>query len=252
MTREYARRAAFLGIIAWASLCLLTVGIAPHLRDQLSTVWVFSGLLGLASAVGLIEVVKAEQRQHDLRARSVKRTKRDELTGLPNHWEFDRLINIMVGDARMHDLRLSLLLIDIDSLQAVNKRNGYATGDEVLREVGRCVLTSTRGADLVSRFDDDGFAVVLADVEDEACHEIMERLRGHVRDAVSAGKLPVTVSVGAAVLATDEAVSDLQHRAELALLNSKAEGGNKTSFHDGQGITNIGQRPSAVATLKIG
>jgi len=251
LTREYARRAAFLGVIAWASLCLLTVGIAPHLRDQLSVVWVLSGLLGLASAVGLVEVVKSEQRKHELRARSMKQTKRDGLTGLPNRWEFDRLINIMVSDACMHDLKLSLLLVDIDSLQSVNKRIGYAAGDEVLRAVAQCVLTSTRGADLVSRYDEDGFAVVLADVDDDACRGIMDRLRGHVRDAVSAGDVPVTVSVGAAVLAQDEEVCDLQHRAELALFNAKGEGGNASSFHDGEHFINPGRSVSAL-TLKIG
>lgn len=248
LTREYARRAAFIGLIAWTSLCLLTVGIVPYLRDQLSVLWILSGLLGLASAVGLIEVVKAEQKNHDLRARAMKRSKRDELTGLPNRWEFDRLINIMIGDARMHDLKLCLLLIDIDSLQSVNRHAGYAVGDEVLTDVARCVLTSTRGADLVSRYDEDGFAVVMADVNSDKCVEVMERLRGHVRDVVSANKIPVTVSVGAAEIIGDEDVSDLQHRAELALFNSKSEGGNVTSFHDGEQVTNVRESPA----LRIG
>ncbi len=240
MTREFARRAAFLGIVAWVSLCLLIIGVIPSLRDQFSSMWVLSGLLGLASAVGLIEVVKAERQSHAQGLSTMAKSKRDELTGLPNRWEFDRLINIMASDAQNHDLRLALLLIDVDALQLVNQRVGYSDGDNILQEVARCVLAATRGADLVSRFDNDEFAVVLTDVDEATCATVMDRLCKRVKDCVSAADVPVTVSVGATSIQADDSVNAFVDRAQLALFRSKSEGGNMACYHNGEALKSVG------------
>ncbi|MFK7822362.1 MAG: GGDEF domain-containing protein, partial [Planctomycetaceae bacterium] len=180
MKTDLVKRAALLGGIAWASLCLLTVGLAPSLQPQLSQLWIISGLMGLASALGLLQVVKRDDSSNkaELVAASRPASRIDSLTGLPNRWEFDRLINIMIADAQDHQLPLSLLLIDVDQMQEINQREGYMGGDEVLCKVTRSIIKALRGADLVCRYHHDDFAAVLADLDARSCSAVVDRLRG--------------------------------------------------------------------------
>lgn len=247
MSREFVRRAALLGIIAWVSLCLIAIGLVPQLLEGLSPVLVFSGLLGLASAVGLLEVVKSEQLRHAAQIANRQQSRRDALTGLPNRWEFDRLINIMISDAQDHDLELSLLLIDVDGLHRINQSGGYTTGDEILGQVARLVITATRGADLLARYGDDEFAVVLADVDRPTCEQIMERVRTRVQETVRHQADAVSVSLGASSMLRDDPADQLIHRAELALFQSKSEGRNRCSLHDGEELRLVG-RPATKAS----
>ncbi len=238
MSREFVKRAALLGAIAWASLCLMTAGLVPELHTKFSHIWVLSGLFGLASAVGLVEVVKRDQERYSESMDTRRRPRHDELTGLPNRWEFDRLINIMIADAQDHDLSLSLVIIDVDAMKNINLKEGYSTGDEILQEVTRSIVAATRGADLLCRYGDDEFAVLLSDLDARSCETVVRRLRSHLQDRVSI-KQPVTVSLGAASLQKSDSANCLVRRAELALFRSKSDGRDRGCYHDGQQLLEL-------------
>ena len=237
---DLVKRAALLGGIAWASLCLLTVGLSPSLQTQLSNLWITSGLLGLASALGLIQVVKrdSDARKAELTAASNPQSRLDSLTGLPNRWEFDRLINIMIADAQDHQLPLSLLLIDVDQMQQINQREGYMGGDDILCKLTKSIIKTVRGADLVCRYDDDEFAVVLADLDKRSCESVLDRLRGQLQECVSI-EGGVTVSLGASTLSATDSASCLVRRAQLALFRSKSDGKDRGCYHDGDQLMDV-------------
>lgn len=239
MSRDFVKRAALLGIIAWASLCLLTVGLVPDIKTQFSHLWVLSGLFGLVSSVGLVQVVKRDQERHSSESQAIRRRSRhDELTGLPNRWEFDRLINIMIADAQAHDLSLSIILIDVDAMKDINVKEGYSTGDEILQEVTRSIVAATRGADLLCRYGDDEFAVLLSDLNAKSCETVVRRLRSHLHDRVSI-ESAVTLSLGAATLQNSDSADCLIRRAELALFRSKSNGRDQGCYHDGEKLLDL-------------
>jgi hypothetical protein len=58
---EIAKRATFLGIVAWVSTCLIAVGMFPTIATEFSGLFMLNGLFGLAASVGLHEVVKRDK-----------------------------------------------------------------------------------------------------------------------------------------------------------------------------------------------
>src|SRR5207342_185386 len=56
---------------------------------------------------------------------------------------------------------LALLLVDVDDLKRVNDLRGHATGDELLVDVGKTILTSLRRHDRAFRVGGDEFAIML-------------------------------------------------------------------------------------------
>lgn len=149
----------------------------------------------------------------------------DALTGLSNRRRFDAdLLNMKSQDA--------LLLIDIDHFKQVNDTFGHAVGDEVLREVARCLSSQIRMRDTVYRYGGEEFAVILRRVAPTSLAKASER----IREAVEHCCLPVmdggsvTISIGVAVWADQ---TSLMKRADEALYAAKRAGRNRVHIHPG-------------------
>lgn len=163
---------------------------------------------------------------------------RDELTGLLNRREFDRLLVEEQDRALRFGHPLGLLMIDVDHFKQVNDSHGHPAGDTVLREVARRLTTNLRNVDRVARFGGEEFAAVLVQTDRAAALDMAQRIRTSIeRDSILAGQalaLNVTVSVGVAIL-TDDARSavELLAAADKALYGAKAAGRNRVvSFPD--------------------
>jgi two-component system, cell cycle response regulator len=76
---------------------------------------------------------------------------RDELTGLLNRREFDRILADEEERARRFGHTLGLVIIDIDRFKAVNDAHGHPAGDAVLQEVARRIAGVVRTVDRVAR-----------------------------------------------------------------------------------------------------
>lgn len=157
---------------------------------------------------------------------------RDELTGLLNRREFDRVLHDEQDRAKRFGHALSLLMIDVDHFKAINDTHGHPTGDVVLREVARRVASQTRDVDRVARFGGEEFALVLVQTDRAAAQEVAERVRQAVAASAIAGTngpvLQLTVSVGVATLPDDaSSAAALVAAADKALYGAKAGGRNR-------------------------
>ncbi|MEY2881394.1 MAG: hypothetical protein RLZZ15_3774, partial [Verrucomicrobiota bacterium] len=86
---------------------------------------------------------------------------RDQLTGLLNRREFDRILAEEDERARRFGHALALVMVDIDHFKAVNDTHGHPAGDAVLREVARRVADEVRTVDRVARFGGEELAMIL-------------------------------------------------------------------------------------------
>lgn len=160
----------------------------------------------------------------------------DQLTGLLNRREFDRIITEEAERSKRFGHTFALILVDIDHFKQVNDRHGHLAGDAVLREVARRLQRGLRSVDRLARFGGEEFVLVLMETDEAKAVALAERLRGQVAaepfEAGTAAPLPVTISAGVAVFPRDGAtIPAVIDAADKALYAAKAEGRNRVTAY---------------------
>lgn len=141
----------------------------------------------------------------------------DELTGLLNRRSFRPLFDKMAREAQDHRQPLSLVLLDIDNLHAVNEAHGSKHGDRLLIAVAAVLQDAAGSTDILGRHEGDGFMLALPGTSAAKALELGERIRKAIANTsldVDGSKLDASVSIGLA--------SFPAHVADAALLPDKA------------------------------
>lgn len=142
----------------------------------------------------------------------------DLLTDLPTFNHFSRRLGDEFARSRRMGRHLSVVLIDVNNLTAVNKEYGVRAGDEVLRHVAKAVDGTRRFSDIVARLGDDEFGVLLLDTGAEGVTAFIERLEERLaRESASADVGGRTVSLWAGVASGSAVLLPEMTRAEAVL-----------------------------------
>jgi diguanylate cyclase (GGDEF)-like protein len=156
---------------------------------------------------------------------------RDELTGLLNRREFDRIMAEEEERARRFGQPLSLVVIDLDLFKSINDRHGHAAGDAVLKEAAARMAESIRTVDRAARIGGEEFALILVQTDRASALEVARRAISSVaKGEVKTGALSiaVTASAGVATLPSDAlTAADLFSAADKALYSAKGAGRNR-------------------------
>lgn len=142
----------------------------------------------------------------------------DLLTNLPTFNFFQRRLGDEFLRSRKMGKLVSVVLIDVNNLTAVNKEYGVRAGDEVLRHVSKAIDETKRYNDVVSRLGDDEFGVLLLDCGEQGVRAFIERLEERLaRESAMADVGGRSISLWAGVC-SGSAVSEPQMvRAEQVL-----------------------------------
>jgi mutator protein MutT len=162
----------------------------------------------------------------------------DPRTGSLNaHYLHDRLAEELDRAAR-YDRPLSVLLIDVDDLGALNDRYGAHVGDQVLSQLVALMKKNARAIDRVGHAGGGGFVLLLPETPVGAAFGIAERLRADIaarriearRETEGAPVLVrCTISCGVASVRGRAGVGEsLLARADAALWQAKLTGRNRT------------------------
>ena len=92
---------------------------------------------------------------------------------------------------------LTVSLVDIDNLRAINERYGRTTGDQILQDSVRRINTSVRRTDSFGRYGADEFLVILLGADAEQGLIVGERIQTAICDEdflINSHSLHVTVS----------------------------------------------------------
>lgn len=142
----------------------------------------------------------------------------DLLTNLPTFNHFQRRLGDEFTRSRRMGKLVSVVLIDVNNLTAVNKEYGVRAGDEVLRHVARAIDDTKRYNDVVSRLGDDEFGVLLLDCGDEGVRAFIDRLEDRLaRESAMAEVSGRMISLWAGVC-SGSAVSEPQLMTPEAVL----------------------------------
>lgn len=156
----------------------------------------------------------------------------DQLTGLLNRREFDRMLAEETERARRFNRPLALLMLDLDHFKVINDEHGHPAGDAVLQGLARRLKGELRSVDRLARYGGEEFAVILVETSPAAALETAQRLRSAVQRepfALPSGPtLPLTISAGVAVLPVHAPdAPELVRAADRALYAAKHAGRNR-------------------------
>ena len=160
----------------------------------------------------------------------------DELTGLHNRKYLLERMEQEISRAKRYATPLSLLLFDLDFFKSVNDIYGYEWGDVLLKSIADKLRQVIRKEDILTRYGDEEYVVVLPNTPEDNAFLFAERFRKEVErmEFIPAGeeeRHPITISGGIATFPcipdAEEDANTIIRYAEHALYNAKKRGKNK-------------------------
>ena len=160
----------------------------------------------------------------------------DDLTGLHNRKFLLERLESEMSRAKRYKTPVSCILFDLDFFKVVNDMYGYEWGDVLLKKIAEMLSNLARKEDVVTRYGDEEFMVILPETSEENAFIFAERFRRDVEKMsfIPAGedeRHPVKISGGIATYPhleeVDENANSLIRYAEHALYNAKKRGKNR-------------------------
>ena len=104
----------------------------------------------------------------------------DELTGLHNRKYLQERLDAEISRARRYKTPLSCLLFDIDFFKVVNDMYGYEWGDVLLKNFADKLKAMIRKEDVLTRYGDEEFIVILPNTSEDNAFLFAERFRRNI------------------------------------------------------------------------
>lgn len=162
----------------------------------------------------------------------------DPLLGIYNRRYLDRRLTSEIARAKRYHRPLSVLMIDIDHFKSVNDQYGHQAGDLALSYIGKLLLNTVRGPDVVARYGGEEIVILAPDNGENEATRLAERLREHIAEhelilsSEGGGQksIRLTVSIGVAEMGRAiETADELIECADRALYRAKACGRNQVA-----------------------
>ena len=104
----------------------------------------------------------------------------DALTGLHNRRFLHERLEAEISRSKRYDTKLSCLLLDIDFFKVVNDMYGYDWGDVLLKKIAEMLKGFIRKEDILTRYGDEEFIVLLPNTPEENAFIFAERFRREI------------------------------------------------------------------------
>ncbi len=193
-----------------------SVGIAGEATARYATLLVLGTVLLLLAGW----TVLLEGRQLE------KRASTDELTGLVNRREFERISEEAIDMADRFNTGLCVMVIDLNGFKQVNDTLGHQFGDLVLAASAERLVEAVRDTDVVGRWGGDEFVILLPGLaERTAVRNSAERIWHRLSGTPVVGDTTMTASIGASIFPRHGTTLDaLMRTADVAMYEAKSTG----------------------------
>ena len=165
----------------------------------------------------------------DREKRILKLAYEDPLTDLANRSRFSNELEHAITQAALGDLRLTILMMDLDRFKYVNDTLGHGVGDHVLREVSTRLQHTVTGAECIARLGGDEFAILVRHANDDFS-ETARRIIAALEAPILYEGQPLDVGTSIGIAHYPEHGRDAQtlvRNADIAMYAAKR---NKTGF----------------------
>jgi diguanylate cyclase (GGDEF)-like protein len=185
------------------------------------------------------ELEENEHKQNILMQKLEELAISDDLTGLYNRRELNRLMEVEYKRAKRYNRPFSMIMLDIDHFKQYNDTFGHLFGDEVIKWVAHMIASNTRSTNYVARYGGDEFVILLPETMCSDAFWAADRLRKIVAETPFCGldnngqpiQISITVSLGVSELTNDIfSVGAFFSRTDQALYLSKLSGRDQTQL----------------------
>ena len=154
----------------------------------------------------------------------------DALTSLYNRRRFTVEFEKLLSSSGRFGHKGALLFLDLDQFKDINDSCGHTQGDDLLKQVAKTLLNTTRSTDIVSRLGGDEFAILLPETDDIGAANLASNICSSISDIDILNNdihYKVTASIGLITFPqADFSIEDLIGNADLAMYQAKAKGKN--------------------------
>jgi diguanylate cyclase (GGDEF)-like protein/PAS domain S-box-containing protein len=120
----------------------------------------------------------------------------DTLTNLYNRSFFDEEMRRL---EHSRQFPISIFMVDVDGLKAINDKHGHTVGDEVLRRAAKVLRAAFRDEDVLARIGGDEFAIILPNTDAKAASNAQKRVESFLKQHNEEhSDLPLRLSIGVA------------------------------------------------------
>jgi len=181
----------------------LRLQLEPELSPRWLQTWTTRSAAGTIRYYTDITQVQALQEERDrLHAELAQHNTRDPVTGLPNRQAMLQGLEPLVSRSRRYQNPLSVIRLRLDNLHDLSAEHGKRSGEKALIAVAQLLKDQLRWADIIARFDNDEFLLVLPETDTAAANHLMNKLRQRLADlspaAVDGAAMGLAVQLGTA------------------------------------------------------
>jgi diguanylate cyclase (GGDEF)-like protein len=176
----------------------------------------------------------------------------DSLTGLPGREAFDDRLLQTLNQSKRFKKSFAVVLLDISDFHIFNEKQGYETGDKVLREVAQRLQGVIRQIDTMTRYTGDDFMFLLPELSmPETAVYVVQRLLDNIvlPFQINDKNLYITANVGVSIYPSDgDDIKTILNHVNDALEKAKISGKNRYQFYQ-QEIHALSQRELSLNTF---
>jgi len=164
-------------------------------------------------------------------------SQQDLLTGVYNRQHFMEVLETTISRANTESSNNALLYIDIDEFATIKQDIGLAASDLVLSDIAKVVSSVVESPDIVARFSDHSFTMLINDASnmkdvEQYADTIRQTVENHISD-VGGRSVTTTCSIGICPIGESATnTHDIVSRADLACSIAKDSGGNSVHIHN--------------------
>ncbi|MCL5256629.1 MAG: PAS domain S-box protein, partial [Chloroflexi bacterium] len=145
-------------------------------------------------------------------------TFRDRLTGLHNRTYLEQQLEGL--DSESH-LPLSVVTLDVNGLKLINDAFGRQAGDKVLASISHVLANCAGKNDVVCRWGDDAFVIVLPNTPESVALEVCDWIKESFQTAAD-WPIPASLAFGTATKASaGQSIEDLLRESEERMYRQK-------------------------------
>lgn len=170
----------------------------------------------------------------------------DDLTHLLNRRFFFQAAHREYGRARRYNHDLSCLMLDVNGFKQINAAFGFECGDALLRQIATVLRDCTRDCDVLARWAEDKFVLLLPETPLEGAITLRENIAREVGAQTfhwHGHDLPMSVSIG-------EAARRLTRAAQVSVGDHAVEFGADFGEADQPEVVSVSLREEMAGLLE--